>query len=121
MHSFLRTIGFSDGHINEYEINILLDEICRQYDHMVSVMGKQANAAFMELSRSFGEGIGITVCGQMDDRGFHRVNYFPYLKGSCVTSEENIAVQLRSDGDSYVGICDDGRVGVALIFAVENP
>ena len=46
MHSFLRTIGFSDGHINEYEINILLDEICRQYDHMVSVMGKQANAAF---------------------------------------------------------------------------
>lgn len=121
MHSFLRTIGFSVGHINEYEINILLDEICRQYDHMVSVMGKQANAAFMELSRSFGEGIGITVCGQMDDRGFHRVNYFPYLKGSCVTSEENIAVQLRSDGDSYVGICDDGRVGVSLIFAVQNP
>ena len=121
MHSFLRTIGFSDGHINEYEINILLDEICRQYDHMVSVMGKQANAAFMELSRSFGEGIGITVCGQMDGRGFHRVNYFPYLKGTGVTSEENIAVQLRSDGDSYVGICDDGRVGVSLIFAVQNP
>jgi hypothetical protein len=121
MHSFLRAIGFSDGHINEYEMNILLDEICRQYDHMVSVMGNQADSAFLEISRSFGEGIGITVCGQMDGRGFHRVNYFPYLKGNGVTSEENIAVQPRSDGESYVGICDDGRVGVSLIFAVQNP
>ena len=68
MHSFLRTIGFSDGHINEYEINILLDEICRQYDHMVSVMGQQAHAASMGPSRYLGEGVAITDIGQAESR-----------------------------------------------------
>ena len=121
MHSYLRAIGFSDEHITEHEVGVLLDNVYRNYDNMVSVIGKDTATSFLEVSRSCGSGFGIRVCGEKDAHGFHRVNYFPYLTGSGVTSEENVAIQMRASGDSYAGILEDGRVGTALIFALQNP
>ena len=121
MHSFLRSIGFSERHITEYDIKKLLDDIYPHYEQMVSVIGKDRKTVFMELSKSFGKGFGLRVCGEQDPYGFHRLTYFPYLSGSGVTSEENVAIQMRASGDSYSGIVDDGRVGMSLIFALQNP
>ena len=121
MHSFLRAVGFSDKHLSEYEVSLLLDDICQHYESKVAVIGKDITSAFLELSRSFGSGFGIRVCGEQDAHGFHRINYFPYLTGGGVTSEENVAIQLRAAGDSYSGVLEDGRVGMSLIFALQNP
>ena len=121
MHSYLRAIGFSDDHLTEHEMGVLLDNVYRNYDNLVSVIGSDTRTAFLEVSRSCGAGFGIRVCGEKDAHGFHRINYFPYLTGSGITSEENVAIQMRASGDSYAGILEDGRVGVALIFALQNP
>ena len=48
--------------------------------------------------------------------GFHRQYYFPYYKGSGITTSAEVAVEKRVGGDSFAGVCDDGRVGVSLIF-----
>ena len=121
MHSYLRAIGFSDEHISEHEMGIMLDNVYRNYDNMVSVMGRDTTSTFLEVSRSCGKGFGLRVCGEKDAYGFHRINYFPYLYGRGITSEENVAIQVRASGDSYTGVLEDGRVGVSLIFALQNP
>ena len=110
MHSYLRAIGFSDEHISEHEMGIMLDNVYRNYDNMVSVMGRDTTSTFLEVSRSCGKGFGLRVCGEKDAYGFHRINYFPYLYGRGITSEENVAIQVRASGDSYTGVLEDGRV-----------
>ena len=121
MHSYLRAIGFSDEHLTEHDVGVLLDNVYRNYDSMVSVMGSDTTTAFLEVSRACGSGFGLRVCGEKDAYGFHRINYFPYLAGRGITSEENVAIQVRAFGDSYTGVLEDGRVGAALIFALQNP
>ena len=79
MHSYLRASGFSDEHITEHEVGVLLDNVYRNYDNMVSVMGSDTTTTFMEVSRSCGTGFGLRVCGEKDAHGFHRINYFPDL------------------------------------------
>lgn len=64
--------------------------------------------------------MGIKLCGDVDGDGFHRQYYFPYYKGRSVTTSEEVSVERRVNGDSFAGICDDGRVGVSLIFYLQN-
>lgn len=120
MHSYLRSIGFGDSISSEHDMELLLEEVFRSYEHREAVK-EEGNRAFLELTKSFGPEMGIKLCGELDGRGFHRQYYFPYLKGSGITTSEDLVVEKRIGGDSYVGICDEGRVGISLIFYVQNP
>lgn len=121
MHTFLRSIGFSDENITEYDMDQLLEGISTQYDHMESVLQDSRAASYVELTKATGPDIGLKVCGELDGRGFHRTVYYPYLRGQGITSGESIAVQKSADGASFIGNCDDGRCAVPLIFYVQNP
>ncbi len=117
MHSYLRAIGFSTIK-REAEVEKLLAEVFRDFDHRDAVRGK--DTAFVEMEKEFAPNMGIKLCGDLDADGFHRQYYFPYYKGSGVTTTEEVSVEARVGGDSYAGICDDGRVGVSLIFYLQN-
>lgn len=121
MHSYLRAIGFSDALSSEYETEQLLEEVYRTYERREAVKEEDGKRAFVELTKSFGPEIGIKVCGELDEHGFHRQYYFPYLKGSGITTSEDLVIDKRVSGDSFVGVCDDGRVGISLIFYLQNP
>ena len=74
-----------------------------------------------EFSRDVGENIGITAAGTFsEDDLFHTDYYFPYLKGTGITSTEDVSVERHAARDSYAGICDDVRLGMSLIFFVQN-
>ena len=65
--------------------------------------------------------IGLSVCGQFDDKDeFYADYYYPYLDSGVVSSTEEITVEPRVDNDSYAGVCDDLRIGAALIFRLRN-
>jgi len=121
MHSFLRTIGFSEDSLTESALEIPLGETYRAYDQMVSVMGKNTNIAYIEAGKAFGPNFGLKVCGELDGTGFHRTNYFPYLRSNLVTSSESLQIQQSTDGSSYIGVIADGRVGFPLAFSLQNP
>ena len=121
MHSYLRAIGFSNSILSEYDVELLLDDIFRNYERREAVKSEDGRRAFVELSKSFGPEIGIKVCGELDEHGFHRQFYFPYLNGSGITTSEDVTVERKVSGNSYTGVCDDGRVGVSLIFYLQNP
>lgn len=121
MHSFLRAIGFSDSICSEYEVDLLLDDIFRNYEHRTAVKYENGNRAYVEMSKSFGPEIGIKLCGEIDEHGFHRQHYFPYLNGSGITTSEDLTIEPKANGNSFTCVCDDGRVGVSLIFYLQNP
>ncbi len=79
------------------------------------------DGSFVELTRYYGESFGIKVCGRHGDDGkFHPHYSFPFFKGTGTTSKETITVERHTDKDSFAGAVDDLRVGVTLIFYLQN-
>lgn len=118
MHSYLRAIGFSKLD-KEAEAEKLLDDVYKDFDHREAV--KDGQSVFLEMRKEFAPDMGIVLCGILDRDGFHKQYYFPYYKGNGITTEEEVIVEKRVNGDSYSGVCDDGRIGVSLIFYLQNP
>ena len=118
MHSYLRSIGF--GNLKtEQELEEILDQVFRKYTERRAV--KEANGnAFVEYSLAFGPDFGITLCGEMDGKGFHQEYYFPYFRGTGITTTEDLSVEKQGGREAYAGVCEDARVGISLIFYVQN-
>ena len=67
--------------------------------------------------------MGIAVCGEFDeedDDKFIYDYYYPYLRGTGVTTTEDVSVERHAEKESYAGVCDDIKVGVSLIFYLQN-
>ena len=118
MHSFLRAIGFEK--MNNASLDEILNEVVEHPNYMNMAVDSQDNE-FIEFSRDFGESIGITVCGQYNAQGdFAMDYYYPYFRGTGITSEEHIEIEKHSDKESYAAVCDDIKVGVTLVFYLQN-
>lgn len=118
MHSFLRAVGFSNI-ANRQAADTLLANVCSECNVRNAVRLENGNA-FVEYVKEFAPGTGIVVCGEMDETGFHRDYYFPYYKTDTVSSCADLAVEKHGGKDSFAGICEDVRMGTALIFYVMN-
>lgn len=118
MHSFLRAIGYGNltNHREEQElIQKAIENAQKKHVYM------NENMRIAELSFEVAPGIGIVVRGEYDsDEEFHMEHYFPYLKGDIVSTAEEIFISKRVDTDAYTGMCDDFRLGVSLIFYLQN-
>ena len=118
MHSYLRAVGFSE--ISKKDMSEIIKEIVRNYDEKM-VVDEDGNRLFAEMSKSFGYDCGITVCGEYDeDDEFQEEYYFPYFRGTGITTGEDVMVERRSEKESFSGACDDVRIGVTLIFYLAN-
>ena len=59
--------------------------------------------------------------GEMDlEENFQKQYYFPYFIGTGVTSYADVIVEKRIDRDAYVGICEDVKIGINLMFHLQN-
>ena len=118
MHSYLRAIGFSNLKEGK-EIEDLLQTIFQEPSER-NVARQDINHAFIEYSKAFGPDMGIAICGSLDEHGFHQEYYFPYFRGSGITTREELVIEKRGQNESFAGICEDVRVGVSLIFYLQN-
>lgn len=121
MHNYLRSIGFKCLKKNK-ELNLLIQSIMASPDHKYVTEDEMGNA-FVELRKEYGDYIGISICGTYLDEAeeeFHMDYYYPYFIGSGVSTEERLEVNRRYDRNAYAGICDEMRVGVTLIFYLQN-
>ena len=86
--------------------------------YLATVGGK---TMFAEILLEVAENVGVALRGEYDEQGnFHMEHYFPYLKGQNVSSKEVVFISKRVDTDAYTGMCDDYRLGVSLIFYMQN-
>lgn len=118
MHSFLRSIGFSNM-TDRRTTDALLQEVCASCDARNAVR-LEGGSAFVEYVKEFAPNCGLVVCGEMDEAGFHRDYYFPYYTTDTVSSYADLTVEKHGGKDSFAGICEDVRMGTSLIFYVVN-
>lgn len=119
MHSYLKAVGFSKITKRSKMKEIIMDVI-ETYDEM-NVVENHPDGAFVEYSKNYGCDCGITVCGQYDENNEFQVDYyFPFFRGTGITTQESVVVERHADKESFAGACDDLRIGVTLIFYIQN-
>lgn len=118
MHKFLRSIGFSD--LKKDELEKLFEQIIKCPTVRKVATDSEGNE-FAEISKEFGEFFGISVRGiYREDDTFEIEYYYPYLCGKMISTREPAEVEKHAEKESYAGICDEVRIGVTLIFYLQN-
>lgn len=119
MHRYMRAIGFSSFE-SRRKLQELLAEVVMHPDRRAYAMG-QEGYILGEFCKDFAKGMGVAVCGEFDEEErFTFEYYFPYLEGCGITSYEDISVERHADKESYAGVCDDYKLGITLIFYLNN-
>lgn len=119
MHEYLRAIGF--GHIKSRKdlykvLDVTVDEFT---SHELVYMEEETD--FCEYEKEYGAGIGISLCGYMDiNECFRKQYYFPFFLGTGITSYADVIVEKRMDREAYLGVCEDTKIGISLIFHLQN-
>lgn len=76
---------------------------------------------FGEFRVAAGPSFGLSVCGTFEEDDTFTLEYaYPYFLTDNVSSSEEITVESRIDNESYAGTVDDLRVGVTIIFRLQN-
>ncbi len=120
MHAYLKAIGFSKV-TKRSEMRRIITDVVKNYDEKLTVEDYE-DGVFAEFSKNYGPDCGITVCGQYDENHvFHPEYSFPFFRGTGITTQEQVVVERHAEKESYAGACDDFRVGVTLIFYLQNP
>ena len=118
MHKFLRAVGFSN--LKKKDLEIITEQIIEKPDLMKVTKDSEGNE-FAELSKSYGKDIGITIRGSYDEEDrFCMDYYFPYALSDVVSTNEQIEIEKHAEKESYAGVCDEMRLGVTLIFYLQN-
>ena len=138
VHRYLRAVGFSNIEkreqlkelIGEVVTKTVLQETRPEMEQNIKEIGRYATKDFVadqedhlyaELCLDFAKDAGICVRGEVDKKNvFLYEYYFPYLRGSHISSSEDITVERHAEKESYAGVCDDIKVGVSLIFYLQN-
>lgn len=119
IHSFLRSVGFRNIK-KKSDLYKILEDIINNPD-VQSIEEDNNGNCFVECKKEFGEDFGIAVCGDfIDDNEFRMEYYYPYLIGTGITTEEPVEIERHAEKESYAGICDEIKLGVTLIFYIQN-
>lgn len=119
MHSYLKSIGFSEIS-GKKEMDRILKDVVLHYDEK-TVIEDRKDHLFAEISKTYGCDFGITVCGEYDENNeFHMEYYFPYFRGTGITTQEDVIIEKHAGKESFAGACDDLRIGVTIIFYLQN-
>ena len=119
MHKFMRAIGFSELTDRHEQQKLITDIILNATHRTYTSNGEETILA--EFCEDFAKDLGIAVCGEFDENDKFTYDYFyPYLRGTGISSCEDVSVERHADKESYAGVCDDIKVGVSLIFYLQN-
>lgn len=119
MHKYLRAIGFSElkgrKELQKLVSDIIVNAKERSYTSCTE------DTVLAVFSKDFAENMGVAVCGEFDEEdNFSFDYYFPYLRGSGISSEEDVSIEHHISAESYAGVCDDIKIGISLIFYLQN-
>lgn len=119
MHKFMRAIGFSE-YADRKRLRELLKDVVMHADERSYTLNDDG-VMLGEFSKSFAPDMGVTVCGEFDEEDkFSYEYYYPYLRGKGISTTEDVSVEKHAAEESYAGVCDDIKVGISLIFYLQN-
>lgn len=119
MHKYMRSIGFSSYKERKKIADLLTDAIKKSDERAYTY--NQEEVMLGEFCKYFADQIGIAVCGVFDeDDKFIYDYYYPFLRGTDISTYEDVSVERHAAKESYAGVCDDINVGISLIFYLQN-
>ena len=119
MHQYLKAIGF-DNINTRYDLKDLMNDVEAGFTHQ-TIVSYRPGEDFCELRREYGQCIGVSLCGELDDDdNFYPDYYFPYFEGSGISTYADIAIERKIEKEQYVGMCEDSKIGISLIFTLQN-
>ena len=118
MHSYLRAIGFSK--ITKSELKGILSEAGKHPDGYEVTIDDEGNE-YAELRFEIAEGIGLVMRGTYNERDEFLVDYyFPYFESRLITTFGKTEIIKLSDREGYQGLTEDNRLGIDLIYHIQN-
>ena len=118
MHKYLRAIGFTK--FNKSALEELISEITARPDYHESAIDFEGNQ-FVELRYMVADNVGLVFRGVYnDDDEFILDYYYPSYFGETISINNDVEVIKQSDRDNYFVMCDEIRLGVNLIFQLQN-
>ncbi len=119
MHKFMKSIGFSK-YTDRKMLKNLIQEVANTADRRNYTLNEDG-VMMGEFCKDFTDTLGVAVCGEFDDEDkFIYEYYYPYIRGTGITSYEDVTVERHAARESYAGVCDDINVGITLIFYLQN-
>ncbi len=119
MHKYLRAVGFS-----QFEKKSQIDNFFKENlkeENLISTYITQDMRLCGQYNVPVCNGAGISVIGEQEKDELALIDfYYPYLKGYDYTLIQECTIEKHSDKESYAGIIDDYRLGIALIFYLTN-
>ena len=119
MHRYLKAIGF-DNIRTKNDLKSVLADVQNGFNHQ-TIVSYRPGEDFCEIRKDYGQCMGISLCGELDENDvFEPEYYFPYFQGSGISTYSEIAVERKIEKEQYVGMCEDSRIGISLIFTLQN-
>lgn len=119
MHKYLSAVGFdkySKKDFTDWLYHIAIadpDIITEAYD--------LDNNEIIEYRKEVSPGMGICMRGFRDDSGnFVMDSYFPYREPRFQSNELQTNIIPQTDRNGMYGVCDDLRIGVDLVYFVQD-
>lgn len=120
MKQFLRSIGFS-MYKKKGEIKELLDQIQSEHIAAARIVITPEKERYWEIRFMVNQILGLCLFGNLDNiNHFNREGYFPYIQSNLISSSSNVSLQMNLDDTTFSGLVDDNRVGISLIFRINN-
>ena len=119
MHKFLRAAGFS-MYQKKRDIESLLDLLEKQ-PSLTRCVEVDSETNVCEMRTEVAPGIGISIVGELNEDGnFDREFYLPYLDCKIDTTDAECSIQRHAEKETYAGMADEAKLGISLIFYVQN-
>ena len=118
MHGYMRSIGFRN--IGRSELSAIFHDAMRHPDYSDTALDSEGYE-YSELRKEIVSGMGIAFRGTYDENErFVMDYYFPYRESNTLSTYCEVEMVKESDRESYLGLCEDTRLGVDLIFFVQD-
>lgn len=121
MHKYLRAVGFSLFQ-KKHDIDDLLEEMIREaLPSQIRKLQIDPETNLCRIRTETAPDMGLDIYGEMDGSGKIEPEYYlPYLLSHDLSSEADCSIQRHTEKETYAGLLDEYRVGISLIFYLEN-
>ena len=119
MHQYLRAVGFSNIK-SKKDLRILLNDVVTGRDFSSNV-ATDIDTTIVQYTKQFAGPCGITLRGEIEEENNLSLDfYYPSLNGFSISTNEDLTIERHAEKESFAGVIEDVRVGVTLIFYLQN-
>ncbi|MCI8660983.1 MAG: DUF3881 family protein [Lachnospiraceae bacterium] len=119
MHKFLRSIGFG-AYQKKKDVSRLLEDLEKGTGEHRRIQIDDDNN-LCQIRAEVAPNMGVVIVGETDEDGiFRREYYYPYLTSNDISSQVECTIQRHTEKETFGGLLDETRVGISLIFYLDN-